>query len=57
MSELKTLWEDVENLRKELHRLLTEKQENLLDPEILTASQSLNTAVTKYTELIKKKNL
>lgn len=55
MDELKKLLYDIENLRKRLNNLIA-NNENLQDPEIISASQILNAAVTKYTEVISKKN-
>jgi hypothetical protein len=54
MSEIKDLIEDIEVLRDNLYKLVAEKQ-NLLDPEVLAASEILNAAIVKYNELLKKK--
>ncbi|OPX43839.1 Spo0E like sporulation regulatory protein [Ruminiclostridium hungatei] len=55
MSELNNLMNDIEKLRKKLHDLINEKNVDLADPEIITASQMLNAAITKYTEIISNK--
>ncbi len=55
MNEINDLLNDIEKLRKNLHDLINEKNVNLADPEIISASQILNAAITKYTEIIEKK--
>ncbi len=55
MNEINDLLNDIEKLRKNLHDLINEKNVNLADPEIISASQILNAAITKYTEIIAKK--
>ncbi len=52
MSELNNLLNDIEKLRINLNKLIDEKNTNLIDPEIITASQILNAAITKYNEII-----
>lgn len=55
MSELNELLKDIEKLRKTLYELIEKKEANLQDPEIITASKTLNIAITKYNEMIRKK--
>lgn len=54
MTELLELLKDIEKLRKNLLKLIEEK-ENLQDPEIVAASQILNAAISEYNKYIKKK--
>ncbi len=55
MSELETLLNDIEKLRQNLHELINQKHVGLTDPEIVSASQMLNAAILKYTEIINNK--
>ncbi|SCG83681.1 hypothetical protein DW1_2115 [Proteiniborus sp. DW1] len=55
MPELNDLLNDIEKLRKNLIKLIEEKENNLQDPDIIAASQILNAAITKYNEFIKSK--
>ncbi len=52
MSELTNLLSDIEKLRENLYRLINEKGTNLIDEEIISASQMLNAAITKYNEIL-----
>lgn len=54
MNELKLLLQDIDKLRTNLYKLINDKGDNLLDPEIISASQALNGAVTRYNEIINK---
>jgi hypothetical protein len=54
MDELKTLLQDIEILRSNLNKLISDTT-NLQDPEIISASQMLNAAITKYNKAIEKK--
>ncbi len=54
-SELKSLLKDVEFLRQKLHNLIELKDANLLDVEVIAASQMLDAAIVKYNEIILKK--
>lgn len=54
MTELESLLNDIERLRKNLIKLIEEKG-NLQDSEIIAASQELNEAITKYNDLIIKR--
>lgn len=55
LSEVNELLSDIEKLRDSLHKLISKKGINLQDPEVLSSSQVLNAAITKYNELINKK--
>lgn len=55
MSELQNLLDDIERLRENLYALINKKGINLTDPEIISASEILNAAITKYNEIINKK--
>ncbi|EMS70616.1 aspartyl-phosphate phosphatase Spo0E family protein [Ruminiclostridium cellobioparum] len=57
MSELQRLLDDIDKLRENLHEVISKKGINLTDPEIISASQMLNAAITKYNEIINKKGL
>jgi len=55
MSEIEDLLNDIEELRGNLLDLIDQKDNNLQDPEIIAASQILNSALTKYNEIIVQK--
>jgi len=55
MSEIQDLRDDIEKLRKNLEELIDKKHSNLQDPDIIVASQILNSAISKYNEFIVKK--
>lgn len=55
LCEVNELLSDIEKLRDSLHKLISKKGINLQDPEVLSSSQVLNAAITKYNELISKK--
>ncbi len=55
MSELENLLYEIEKLRENLNKLIEKKQQNFQDPEIIAASKTLNTAISKYNELVFKK--
>ncbi len=56
MNELELLLQDVERLRNKLNDIISCKNSfNLQDPEIISASQVLNAAITKYNDIIEKK--
>lgn len=52
MDELNALLQDIEKLRNNLHKLINDKTANLQDPEVLSASKTLNIAVSKYLQLL-----
>ncbi|WP_034601787.1 aspartyl-phosphate phosphatase Spo0E family protein [Clostridiisalibacter paucivorans] len=55
MSELQDLLNDIEELRNNLNKMIEKKDWNLQDPDVIAASQILNSAITKYNEIIKNK--
>ncbi len=55
MSELRELLKDIEKLRSSLHRLIEQKGEDFQDPEVISASEILNAAISKYNEMIRRK--
>jgi hypothetical protein len=55
MSELEELLKDVEILRNNLEYLINEKQGNLVDPEVVSASKILNAALNQYNKFINEK--
>ena len=55
MSEIQHLLDDIEKLRRNLEELIDKKKENLQDPDIIAASQTLNSALTKYNDFILNK--
>lgn len=52
MSEVQKLLNDIEKLRRNLEELIEKKQANLQDPDIIAASQMLNSVLTKYNDFI-----
>lgn len=54
MNDVELLQEDIEKLRKNLYDLITAKESDFLDPEVIAASQILNATITKYNEIISK---
>ncbi len=56
MREFITLLNDIEHLRSNLHDLISQKDSDLSDPEVIFASKMLNTSITNYTELIIEKS-
>lgn len=55
LSELRELLKDIEKLRSSLHRLIEQKGEDFQDPEVISASEILNAAISKYNEMIRRK--
>lgn len=55
LSEIQELIKDIDTLKENLNRLIEKKNFNLQDPEIIKASQELNTFITKYNDLITSK--
>lgn len=55
MSEIEDLLKDVEILREKLLFIIEEKQGDLVDPEVVTASQILNAALNQYNKILEKK--
>ncbi|MBV4419684.1 aspartyl-phosphate phosphatase Spo0E family protein [Clostridium tyrobutyricum] len=54
MSKIEKISSDLENLRIKLNILIAEKKD-LLDPEIIIASQMLDSALNRYHKVIIKK--
>lgn len=54
MNELEALLRDIDVLRENLNKILNKRHSSLTDPEIISASQKLNTAIVKYTALVNK---
>ncbi|MGE4284180.1 MAG: Spo0E family sporulation regulatory protein-aspartic acid phosphatase [Clostridia bacterium] len=55
MPELENLLKDIEKLRQTLHELIDKKGSDLQNPEVISASENLNKAITEYNDLIRKK--
>jgi hypothetical protein len=55
MSELEELLKDVEILRNNLEYLINEKQGDLVDSEVVSASKILNAALNQYNKFINEK--
>lgn len=49
------LLNNIEELKKNLERLIEKKDSNLLDPDIIKASQSLDKAIAEYLKFIQGK--
>lgn len=54
MNTLQDLLDDIEKLRQNLHNLINENNINLSKPEIISASQTLDSAIAKYNEIVNK---
>lgn len=52
MSELEDLLKGINILNTQLQELITEKQGNLVDPEVVASSKILNAALNKYNKFI-----
>ncbi|HEY5561033.1 MAG TPA: aspartyl-phosphate phosphatase Spo0E family protein [Clostridiaceae bacterium] len=50
--EINNLLEDIEIMRSKLECLINEKQGNLIDNEVVSASKVLNTTLNKYNKII-----
>ena len=55
MSEIPKLLKDIEELRRNLELLIEKDSTDLLDPNIIEASQYLDEAIAKYTKFISYK--
>ncbi|NEZ47238.1 aspartyl-phosphate phosphatase Spo0E family protein [Clostridium niameyense] len=55
MSELEDLLKDIDTLRMQLENLISEKQGNLVDTEVVAASKILNAALNQYNKFIDEK--
>lgn len=56
MTEIESLLNDIEELRKTLLDVIEKSNGDLLDKEVLSASQNLNAAIVKYNKLLLEKN-
>ncbi|NLK72119.1 MAG: Spo0E family sporulation regulatory protein-aspartic acid phosphatase [Clostridiales bacterium] len=56
MTEIESLLNDIEELRKTLLDVIEKSNWDLLDKEVLSASQNLNAAIVKYNKLLLEKN-
>ncbi len=52
MCSLETLKNDINNVRSTLHSLINKKQGDLLDKEIISVSQQLDTLLNKYNSIL-----
>ncbi|QGU96372.1 Spo0E family sporulation regulatory protein-aspartic acid phosphatase [Clostridium bovifaecis] len=55
MSEMNELINDINKLRKNLEALISEKDGDLLDPDVLAASKMLNAVINEYNKIVKEK--
>ncbi|MCE5221295.1 MAG: aspartyl-phosphate phosphatase Spo0E family protein [Clostridium sp.] len=55
MSEIEDLLKDIEKLRTQMEELIDENNGNLIDPEVVAASQILNAALNQYNKFIADK--
>lgn len=55
MSEIDNLLNDIKKLNKNLEALIDLKNGNLLEPEVLAASQMLNVAIVEYNKIVQRK--
>lgn len=55
MSEIEDLLKDIEKLRIQMEELIDKNEGNLVDSEVVAASQILNAALNKYNKFIAEK--
>jgi stage 0 sporulation regulatory protein len=55
MCETKNITEKIEEVRKKMNDLIKEKGD-LLDPEVIIASQMLDAVLNEYNYILKKRN-
>lgn len=55
MSEMEKLLKDIEELKEKLQLLIEKKDSNLLDPDIIKASQDLDKVIAEYFNFIRQK--
>jgi hypothetical protein len=55
LSELDDLLKDIDILKEQLQILISKKNDNLIDPEVIAASKILNAALNQYNKLIQEK--
>lgn len=53
MPEIDILMDDIEKLRERLYRIIAEKNDNMLDPELLSAGEDFNEALNRYNRAIR----
>ncbi|OBR90277.1 MULTISPECIES: aspartyl-phosphate phosphatase Spo0E family protein [Clostridium] len=54
MSEIEEILQKITELRKELENLIEQKK-NLIDPEVVVASQMLDSILNEYNKIVKSK--
>lgn len=54
MSEIEDVLEQVEKVREKMNKMLKEKGD-LLDPEVIAASQMLDSVLNEYYKILNKK--
>ncbi|AZV57715.1 aspartyl-phosphate phosphatase Spo0E family protein [Clostridium sp. AWRP] len=54
MSEIEEILQKITELRKKLENLIEQKK-NLLDPEVVVASQMLDSILNEYNRIVKSK--
>lgn len=55
MSEIEDLLKDIEKLRMQMEELIKKNEGNLIDAEVVAASQILNAALNQYNNFIADK--
>jgi hypothetical protein len=55
LSEIEDLLKDIETLRDNLQQLIKQKQGNLIDKDVVSASKILNAALNQYNKFLKEK--
>lgn len=55
MHEMEEVMTKIEKVRKEMNNLIKRKG-NLLDPEVISASQILDSILNEYYQILKKSN-
>lgn len=55
LSEIEDLLRDIETLRDNLQQLIKQKQGNLIDKDVVSASKILNAALNQYNKFLKEK--
>jgi hypothetical protein len=55
MAEIDDLLRDISKLRDKLELLIKENRADLLNPDVIAASQMLNAALNQYNKFLKEK--
>lgn len=55
MAEIDDLLRDINKLRDKLELLIKENRADLLNPDVIAASQMLNAALNQYNKFLKEK--